>query len=392
MRARLMAWLQNVALAGASLLATLAVVEGLLFGQLLKPDDVLQNVTIDGVVRYMPDTAATFRHPDGRETLVTINSDGWNSTRPHYRVERTPGRLRIAVIGDSYVHGAFVDVADGYPEVIERTLRARGIDAEVLRFGIDGAPLSQYLHVLRRDVLRYRPDLVVVGLIHNDFDESYRLLKTRTGSSFMKLALEAGQGPVEIAPEEFRPGLADRLRAFATFRYLYYETNLHVAARTWISRHYWGGAAEAAGPEHIQSAVDIRTIADHARNRQATEYVMGELKALAEGHGFRLLFVMDAVREAIYAGADPATYAVGALNDLAAEAAASLGLPFLDLTPTFRADWEAFGQRLEYAYDWHWNERGNRVVAEAIAQFLLTDTRLISSFVKPVSGRQALAP
>ena len=44
---------------------------------------------------------------------------------------------------------------------------------------MDGAPLSQYPHVLRRDVPAFKPDVVLVQLIHNDFDESYRFLKTR---------------------------------------------------------------------------------------------------------------------------------------------------------------------------------------------------------------------
>jgi hypothetical protein len=45
---------------------------------------VLANVSRNGVVRYQPNTRAIFRHPDGRESLVTINAQGWNSTKPDY--------------------------------------------------------------------------------------------------------------------------------------------------------------------------------------------------------------------------------------------------------------------------------------------------------------------
>ena len=55
--------------------------------------------------------------------------------------------------------------------MIERQLRQAGVEAEVLRFGMDGAPLSQYLNVLRREVRAFKPDVVLVQLIHNDFDE-----------------------------------------------------------------------------------------------------------------------------------------------------------------------------------------------------------------------------
>src|SRR5690606_20949577 len=118
--------------------------ELVLFRYVLVPDDVLHNVTIDGVVRYVPGTRAVMRHPDRSTSLVTINADGWNSTKPAYAVARRPGVERIAVVGDSYVHGAFIDVDKGFPDVLEHELAARGRAVEVYRFGIDGAPLSQY--------------------------------------------------------------------------------------------------------------------------------------------------------------------------------------------------------------------------------------------------------
>ena len=89
--------------------------------------------------------------------------------------------------GNLYLIGPAQVLPGGLDEDIERQLRAKGHKAEVYQFGMDGAPLSQYLHVLRREVVKYQPDIVVVPLTHNDFDESYRFLKTRYASSFMKL-------------------------------------------------------------------------------------------------------------------------------------------------------------------------------------------------------------
>ena len=365
MRGRMASVAGNTALAIGSLLTTLAVLEFVVFGTILKPDDVLPNVTINGIVRYLPGTHATFRHPDGAQSRVTINADGWNSTRPGYDLARTPGRKRIAVIGDSYVHAAFVDTKDAYPEVIERELNERGIDAEVYRFGMDGAPLSQYLAMLRSEVVRYKPDLVVVGLIHNDFDESYRGLKSRTSSSFMKVSIEDGLPPSEIAATEFRPGVADTLRNFATFRYLYYETNLYLTARSVVSRLIWGGDDDYQ-PEHISSAVDVRRIGDHDRNLRVTRYVLGEMKDLATRHGFALVFAMDGVREAVYDGSDPTASEVGVLNRIAKGVCDELELAFVDLHQEFVADWARNRERFEFTYDWHWNVRGNRVVGTAI--------------------------
>jgi hypothetical protein len=162
-RAKLRHLAANLVLLAASLSVSLLFAELVVFGIFLKPDDVLANISRNGVVRYLPNTRATFRHPDGREH-GSINAQGWNSTKPDYLPARPAGRLRIAGVGDSYVHGSFINVEEGFPEVIERELTRAGVAAQVLRFGMDGAPLSQYLHVLRREVRAFKPD--VVGSTH----------------------------------------------------------------------------------------------------------------------------------------------------------------------------------------------------------------------------------
>ena len=86
-------------------------------------------------------------------------------------------------------------------EILERRLQVAGLDVEVMRFGMDGAPLSQYLQMLRREVRAFKPDIVLVQLIHNDFDETYRFLKTRYASSFTSTAQTAQSSfsPIALA-------------------------------------------------------------------------------------------------------------------------------------------------------------------------------------------------
>ena len=107
MRAKLRHLAANLVLLVGSLVACLLILEVVVFGIFLKPDDVLANVSRHGV-RYQPNTRATFRRPDGRESRVTSIAQGWNSTKLDYALARRAGVVRIAVIGDSYVHGGFV--------------------------------------------------------------------------------------------------------------------------------------------------------------------------------------------------------------------------------------------------------------------------------------------
>ena len=388
MSPRIKTLVANLGLLGMSVALSLIVLEGVVFRYVLPPDDLLENVTINRVVRYLPKSQATFRHPDGRTSLVTINADGWNSSKPEYKVARPEGVKRIAVVGDSYVHAAYVNNADAFPEVMERELKARGANVEVLRFGMDGAPLSQYLQMLRREVRQYKPDIVVVQLVHNDFDESYRFLQHRTASSFMKVGVNEAGSVSEIPPVAFKPGIADELRQFRTFRYLYYKTNAYLHFKRLISRFWWGGEEDFA-PEWVSSAVDIRKINDHEKNRYFARYILDQMQKVAHEDGFELVIAMDGVREAIYEQLPPSSFEVGRLNRIAADVTRELGLPFIDLQAAFAVDYELAGERFEFPYDWHWNVRGNRVAGEAITRFLLTKTQLAAGLRPVPAGLEA---
>lgn len=369
-----------------TLFAVLMFCEHVVFRFFFVPDDVLHNASINDVIRYVPKSHAIMRHPDRSRSLVTINEDGWNSTKPVYALEKQPGVVRIAVIGDSYVHGAFVDVEKGFPEIVERELASRGIRAEVYRFGIDGAPMSQYLHMLRQEVVQFRPDIVLVQTIHNDFDESYRFLHTRVGSSFMKLGTDRYGSVTEIAPRPFKRGFADVMRNLRTFRYLYYKTNAYLKLKWLISKIYWGGQAEW-NEEFISSAVDIRNLKGEDKAiRFYTRYMLSEMKKISRENGFVLAFSMDGVREAVYAKRDPKSYEVGKLNAVMADLTRELDLPYLDLQAAMSDAYARTGKRLEFSFDWHWNELGNEVVGKAIAEFLLVHPA-VKPFLKPQDER-----
>ena len=47
------------------------------------------------------------------------------------------------------------------------------------------------------------------------------------------------------------------------------------------------------------------------------------------------------------------------------------GISFLSLLPEFRESYRKFSKRLHFAYDMHLNERGHRVPADAILEYLL---------------------
>jgi hypothetical protein len=86
-----------------------------------------------------------------------------------YPLEKPPGAVRIAAVGDSFTMGSGVDIEDAFPKVLERGLsRSEARPIEVLDFGVGGYGLRQYVAVMKAKAIRWHPDLFLVGFCPND--------------------------------------------------------------------------------------------------------------------------------------------------------------------------------------------------------------------------------
>ncbi|MDU0342997.1 alginate O-acetyltransferase AlgX-related protein [Bosea rubneri] len=353
----------NLAVSVGSILVFALFCELVLFRFLLPGSDVPRNAFSNGVVRYQPGQTGTWRVRDEIAAPFKINAQGWNSALPDYPIERRPGVSRIAFVGDSYVEALQVPFDATFAEKAVAALGPQG-SVEGFRFGVAGAPLSQYLQMVEREVEQRRPDRIVVMLVHNDFDESFVFMPGRYTSSFLKLRVENGRVVGEVPPEPWRPGAFESLRQTATARFLLYRWQV----RPQMLLDAILGPAQAAGEGGFAANIDVSgVLAREADIRVATDYLFGRLKARAEAVGAKLQLVMDGERQAVYAGRDSGALR---LNRIAAEMAGRHGIPFLDLHPVFAADWARNQKRFDFRSDAHWNEYGHAVAGAAIAEAL----------------------
>ncbi|MBI4847157.1 MAG: SGNH/GDSL hydrolase family protein [Nitrospirae bacterium] len=310
------------------------------------------------VVKYKPNQRGTYRVKDEIAAGYTINSDGWNSTYASYNKNKTPGKSRIAIIGDSYIEAFSVNSNESVAEKLENKL---GSDSfEVYRFGISGAPMSQYLHMLRREVIKYHPEMVIIVLVHNDFDESYRFLKGSYGSNFMKIVIK-DNNVSEIEPEHFIRPWYMPIRESATWRYLAYRQQVPYNR---IKDIFLGNDAE------YQANISVASIAtEKDLSIITTNYLFAEMKKACDNIGAELLVIMDGDRKAIYSRINSKElYNNGALslNSISGEAAGRNGIDFIDLHPFFEADYKEHKVKFDFKYDGHWNAYGHEIAAGVI--------------------------
>jgi hypothetical protein len=73
------------------------------------------------------------------------------------------------IIGDSFTFGNNTNEQDGYPFVLERMLKEKVGNVEVLDAGVGGWNSDNEAEFFVTEGLRYKPDVVVLGFFNNDF-------------------------------------------------------------------------------------------------------------------------------------------------------------------------------------------------------------------------------
>ena len=349
--------LQNLATLAGSVVFSVLLAEVVLFRLLFAgADQPAFDFSPDGIVKHLPNQRGTYRIKNEIAAPFRINQNGWNSA--HERYVREKGRRpRIAVIGDSYVEALQVSYDASLAERIEGFCGGR---CESYRFGISGAPLSQYWHVLRREAASYDPDWAVAIVVQNDFDESFVFRERQQQSAFLKLRMEGDRVTGEIEPSPPFVPWHERLKRLGIYRSLWIRFQLRAALIAPV------GLNAPTNVDDLSGQLDAM--------RAAARYVVAQMRDFSAQHGIRLLFVMDGDRPAIYngeAGAAPGdSKGWGALRTMMREVTREAAVDLLDLHEVFAADYRLNRQAFNFANDFHWNEHGHELAAQAIHQYI----------------------
>jgi peptidoglycan/LPS O-acetylase OafA/YrhL/lysophospholipase L1-like esterase len=103
--------------------------------------------------------------------LVRSNSLGFSG--PEYPRERQLGTIRMLITGDAYTSAEGVDTEQAWPRLLEHKLKNKSLSTtpEVLNFAITGYGPTQEAAIVDRFVPEYHPDLVILEMFINDFDD-----------------------------------------------------------------------------------------------------------------------------------------------------------------------------------------------------------------------------
>lgn len=147
----------------------------------------------------------------------------------------TPGTMRIALFGDSFTHGDSVPFAATWGAKLEAGLRAAGVAAEVLNFGVGGYGMDQAFLRFRKLGRPLRPEVVVFGFQPENVGRNLNIVRPlyyqRTDLPFTKPRFVSEGGALRVVnvptvPPQALPAL---LRDFASWEHAPYEGSIVAA-------------------------------------------------------------------------------------------------------------------------------------------------------------------
>jgi hypothetical protein len=288
--------------------------------------------------------------------LWHINEQGWNS--PYDYV--SDSRKKIAIIGDSYVEAFQVDIQKSFGPIVQSFAPK---ELQVMSFGTSGAPLSQYLQISRYVNLVYNPEILVLNLVHNDFDES--IAPDNIPSSYLRFyqVNDSTFNECKIKPFKKRSFFSSLLNKTATGRYL-----MHNLKITKFQLAKSSGVLVDSISENVYDAnIDVRRVNKMKQKiTSATKEILNIIRR--ELPNTRIIVMIDGLRKEIYDGNLSNGSQINWINEMVKNICESMGVEFIDLTHFFASDFKKNNKAFEFSYDWHWNEIGHRVAAKALYQ------------------------
>ena len=345
----------------------------------------------------IPNMGGTYRK-EGK-SFVQINSDGFSDVERE--IEKPPGVIRIAVIGDSFVEALQVSLADSFVNSTRDRIQHCGVfgDAkiEVLSFGVSGYGTAQELLLLREKVWKYSPDFVILVITtNNDITDNSRVFRKkampyfvyRDGALTLDESFRNEKEFILVNSSLARLGtwLKNHLRVVQAISEI--QVSLKHKYRAWKDRAPEGETAAnvpATTAPMIEVGIDSQIYRPPADPNwenawRVTEGIIGLMKSEVESHGAKFLVVTgsngaqvlpnvsERVAFANMLGVDDLLYPdrrIAAFCSSNSIRVIRLAPVLADYAVRERTNLHGFEGNIGYG---HWNQLGHRVAGEEIGK------------------------
>ncbi len=291
-----------------------------------------------------------------------VHSNSLGFPGAEYPPGSQPGVRRILVTGDAFTSAEGVDTDNSWPRLLEKKMNSipGGPRTQVMNFGITGYGPNQYQKVVDHFAPIYHPNLIVIGLFINDYEDAI------TSTADFQKSIGFGRPDPN--------GLASVL----AFRQL--TASVRAKLIFWIYRYalrkpdpdgYFLGQFDQleAGPD-----------GNVAKGRSVLAGKLQEIKKSADMVGARLLVVLIPSGPQVcgpqslaywpkYTNLADPYFDVTLPQRTSKQITGALGVETIDLLPSLRA----MNNCPYQTHNMHWTIAAHQMAAEEIARFLMRD-------------------
>ena len=299
----------------------------------------------------------------------TVKTNSFGMRGGEIPITKLGDKIRIIALGDSVTDGFFVDNEGTYPYLLQQILNENAKSVEVLNVARGGGSIDKE-YALLRVVMPLKPDIVLLTFVNNDIAEI--LGKSRKELLSMKLRTVPNQLPEWLLTKTAVGELVGDLKLKIKYKnYRFFERNNKTQKKkVWRIED---------GEKYDDNVIKFNQVASRLEGMVANEPFSADVNEAIDNYIFALEnlrnFCIDnhAMLVFVYFPSYSQIYNMSAslkIRDILREACADLSIPFADLSGTFRG----IGRNkvLHFApLDFHCNAEGNKVIANAVADFLI---------------------
>lgn len=336
--------------------------------------------------RIAPNQSGIYRRGDHVNGRYWFNTQGWNHPE-EYIVAKPLGTRRICLVGDSQVESIQVQPHETMYAVAERHMNASSDSTQWYAFGVSGFGTAEHYETIRRYVLDYHPDLVILLFVQNDPYDTSPYIRNLAPYT-VRYVLDAEDNLAQVFPKPWAPVRWRRLAArFATVRYLMIQQGLQ-------GRFHGGHGTKGIHGHPLRALVEgasgrivpgLAQMPLEERRKMTWALIGALLKAIrdeSERRGARFAVAFRGWAEEIDSPIAPEeiadipreddpycleTRAREMGREKLAPIAASLDIPYLDLTGPLQSAVRKTGKSHRFPNDNHYSTVGHAAAGEALA-------------------------
>lgn len=321
--------------------------------------------------QFSPNTIRHSPRPLPKGSTIRINSAGVRR-KDDIAIAKPKGGKRIVVLGDSFTSNIDVEEHDIFTSRLCRMLPPNFV---VLNFGVNGyGPTQEYL-LLRDKAMAYKPDLVIMVIfIGNDFCDvtGYKDWAQNYRRPYARLSKKGDIVFNNIPVSKVQPPARAIIDLEGSRLVNFIGNRLYPSTGAITEPEEVRMFKKQYSRETAQAFLIMNKILELTNNyckQNGAEFLVVIAPTVAQVNN---TYWLDIKKKYQLQDED---YDLFLPNSILTEACHGMNIPILDLTPTLRMHSEKV-ENIYYPYDWHWNARGNFIIASAIYEYLAS-TKLL---------------